>query len=880
VRRFGFLSRSIWRSLRGGAHLDRAMDEEMRFHIDSEAERLVRERGLEPHEARRLAHVAFGGLEKYKEAGRDTRGLRLLDSLSLDARLGVRMLIKHRGLTLVGGFAMAIAIAIGASFFEVLSEMLTRTLPFAGGDRLVALQIETNRPEQARRVLHDLASWRHDLRSIEHAGAFRTIQQNLAGGTGTPEPVKVAEMSAAGFAITGVPPLIGRYLLPEDERDAAAPVIVLGHQAWTVRFNADPSIVGRSVQLGGVHRTVVGVMPETYRVPLNHHFWIPLRVSPGQYPLGEGPQVYLFGRLASGTTLEGARAEFAAVVGRPSLDGNHGVVRTGRVVPYSRAHVDLTRPGLVSLVQIGRLLVGVLTFVVAVNLAILVYARTVTRRGKIAVRSALGASRRRILAQLFVEAFALTLVGAAGGLLLAKIVLERIQGIAHANGGVPFWIDFDLSAITVIYAVVLAGMAAGIMGVVPGLKATGKGLAVNLHDLGSRAGSRLGPVWTSLVIAQIGAAVAILPAAVYMSWEVVRHELAGVGFAEENFVAATIAFDDGSRRPERMGLAQSTLITRLASEPGVSAVTVSSGVPGFGGDRLAQANEAGAKIVDVSPMEVGVGFFEGYRAEFLGGRSLTTADVGASTVVVSRSFEEVVTDGRSALGLVFRYVPPEGSPDSAATRWYEVVGIVRDFPAFPPPFSEKRQPYVYHAGAPGQVQPAVISLRFDGGIPADVTDRVRRAALAVDPSMQLRRVVSLAAFYDEMRSFWRYVAFGLLLVTTAVLMLSAAGIYALMSFTVAQRTREIGIRMALGAHPRRLLLGIFGRAIRQLLAGVIVGSALSAMLFAGAGFSPSRAAVLLAVVAGLMMLVGVAAAAGPARRSLSVDATEALRADG
>jgi hypothetical protein len=219
----------------------------MRFHVEMEAERLVREQGLDPAEARRQAHVAFGGLEKYKEAGRDMRGTRWLDSFSLDARLGVRMLIKHRGLTLAGGFAMAIAIAIGASFFEVLSEMLTRTLPFDGGDRIVALEIETNRPEQSRRVLHDLASWRHDLRTIEHAGAFRTIQQNLAGGATTPEPVKVAEMSAAGFTITAVPPLLGRYLLPEDEREAAAPVIVLGHRHGrpastpTPRSSAAPS---------------------------------------------------------------------------------------------------------------------------------------------------------------------------------------------------------------------------------------------------------------------------------------------------------------------------------------------------------------------------------------------------------------------------------------------------------------------------------------------------------------------------------------------------------------------------------------------------------------------------------------------------------------
>ena len=592
--------RSGWAAITNAQRLDASMHDEMRFHVEMEAERLVREQGLDPAEARRQAHVAFGGLEKYKEAGRDMRGTRWLDSFSLDARLGVRMLIKHRGLTLAGGFAMAIAIAIGASFFEVLSEMLTWTLPFDGGDRIVALEIETNRPEQSRRVLHDLASWRHDLRTIEHAGAFRTIQQNLAGGATTPEPVKVAEMSAAGFTITAVPPLLGRYLLPEDEREAAAPVIVLGHQAWTARFNADPSILGRTIQLGGVQRAVIGVMPEGYRFPFNHQFWIPLRVSPGQYTPGEGPQVYLFGRLADGTRLEEAQAELATIARRTPEGGSQDVVRTGRVVPYPRAHVDLTRPAFVWLVQLGRLLVGVLTFVVAVNLAILVYARTVSRRGEIAVRSALGASRRRILAQLFVEAFALTLVGAAGGLLIAKVALERIQRIAHANGGVPFWIQFDLSVMTVFYAVLLAALAAVIMGVIPGLKATGVGLAVNLNDLGGRSGRRLGPVWTSLVIAQIGVAVAVLPAAVYVSVEVVRHELAGVGFAEEDFVIATVAFDDETGWRQRLGPAQAALVARLASESGVSAVTFSAGVPGFGGSKSVIADCTPARPVSLT----------------------------------------------------------------------------------------------------------------------------------------------------------------------------------------------------------------------------------------------------------------------------------------
>lgn len=214
---------SVWRALRRPDRLDAAMHDEMRFHIDMEAERLMRERGLDSEEARRQAHVAFGGLEEYKEEGRDTRGRQWIDAMSLDARLGIRMLVKHRGLTLVGGFAMAVAIAVGATFFEVISEVLNPALPLEDGERVVALQYTTSdsgSPE--RRVLHDFVAWRNELVSIDELAAFRTVQHNLVLGNAPPEPVRVAEITASGFAVARTPPFAGRYLLPADEREGAS----------------------------------------------------------------------------------------------------------------------------------------------------------------------------------------------------------------------------------------------------------------------------------------------------------------------------------------------------------------------------------------------------------------------------------------------------------------------------------------------------------------------------------------------------------------------------------------------------------------------------------------------------------------------------------
>lgn len=893
MKRLPPLVRSAWRVLWRSHQLEADMQDEMRFHVEMEAERLVREHGLAPQEAHRQALVRFGGVEKYKEAGRDARGRQWLDAIALDTRLGVRMLVKYRGLTLVGGFAMAVAIAIGATGFEVISEMLTPALPFEDGERVVAVEYATANPGDAeRRVLRDFAAWREELTSIEHLGAFRTAQHNLVSGIGPPEPVKVAEMTASGFAVARTPALIGRYLLPSDEPEGTAPVLVISHRAWQSRFGADPQIVGRTINLGGVRHTVVGVMPDGFHFPYDHQFWIPFRLNPLKYARLQGPQLYLFGRLARGVTVEAAQAELTTIAERaaPANPETHERLQP-RVLPYTRAHVDLSHPTLVLIMRIAQLLVGALSFVVAVNLAILVYARTVTRLGEIAVRTALGAGRRRILAQLFIEALALSIAGGGTGLLLAYLALGRIQWVARGNGGVPFWIRCELSVGTAIYALVLAVLAAVIMGALPGLKATGKRLAVNLHEVNDHTGTRLGPLWTTLVVAQLAVAVAVLPVAVYLSWQAVQLELAGPGFAAEQFLVGTLALSDeaSSVDANRVERRQRDLTARLRSEPGVSAVTFSSFVPGFAGGRRIQFDAptspaAGAEpqqdagLLEVSVNTVDLHLFDAYDAVILAGRTFNPADLGAANAaVVNDTFVRRFLQHRDPLGVRFHYVRPSAQRAGEGGS-YQIVGVVRDFPIFPRPLSSDREPVVYHPAAPGAIHPVVLSVRFAGTLPAGVIDRFRAIGAEVDPALQLRRVVPLSQFYEDVRSFWRYLAWGIGLVTASVLLLSAAGIYALMSFTIAERRREIGIRTALGADPRRLLASVFARASRQLALGVLVGSMLSAAAFSIAGLSLARAVALLLAVAAIMLIVGLLAAVGPARRSLRISTTEALKA--
>ena len=255
-------------------------------------------------------------------------------------------------------------------------------------------------------------------------------------------------------------------------------------------------------------------------------------------------------------------------------------------------------------------------------------------------------------------------------------------------------------------------------------------------------------------------------------------------------------------------------------------------------------------------------------------------------MIVNRSFADAfLVKGAppgEALGLRFRYVSPYERPRSSADLSYEVVGVVDDFPRFPPEpgaSGTEGTPAIYHPAAAGDVHPVTFSVRFSESVPADFGDRFRTLGAAVDPSLQLRSVMPLTGFYDQLRSFWTYLAWGVSLLTISVLLLSAAGIYAMMSFTVAQRTREIAIRAALGAAPRRLVMNIFGRAARQLSLGLAAGSLFSAAVFQNTEYTTAQALVLTLAVAGVFVVIGLLAAAGPARRGLRIQASEALKAD-
>src|SRR5688572_24228537 len=464
---------------------------EIRSHLQLLEDRFLAQ-GMTPDEARFAAQRAFGGIEQAKEHQRDTRSFRWMDDSRIDFRLGARMLLKYPGLSLVGGVGLAVGIAVGAAFFAFFYAYIYATIPAPDGHRIVGLEnwdIRTN--NEMRQSAHDFVRWRDEMKTVQELGAFRTIGRNLVVPGASPEPIRVAEITAVGLGVPHIQPRLGRALIPADEQPGARPVLVIGGDVWTARFNSDPSVLGRDVRLGNIVHTIVGVMPEGFEFPINHSYWTPLRIEPSQYPRRQGPAIFIFGRLAPGVTIARAQTELTTIASMAStlFPDTHTDLRA-RVMPY--AHPILDIQGITSW-QFATLqfIVSLLLLIIALNVAILIYARTATRQGEIAVRTTLGASRGRLVAQLFIEALVLCALAAGAGVLLATVGIRMGHAIMETEvGRLPYFIDDGIPGPAYIYVALLTLVAAVIAGVLPALHATGTRMQTTLKEFGSSSGLR------------------------------------------------------------------------------------------------------------------------------------------------------------------------------------------------------------------------------------------------------------------------------------------------------------------------------------------------------------------------------------------------------
>jgi predicted permease len=888
---------ALFRSARADADLAR----EIRAHLQLLEDQLVGQ-GMAVEDARYAARRAFGGIEQTKERQRDARSFRVLDSVWLDLKLGARMLVKYPGLTLVAGVGMAIAIAVGTTSFAFLFGSLHPVLPLPDGGRIVGVEnwdIGWNNQED--RNLRDFLTWRAELTSVRELSAFATSQRNLIIADGPIEAVTIAEMTASGFAVARVPPLLGRPLLEDDEREGAQPVTVIGHDIWRRHFHADPGVLGRPVRFGDNRYTIVGVMPEGFGFPVNHRAWIPLRVHTLAYEPRRGPAISVFGRLAPGASLDTAGAELSALGARMAAESpaTHERLRP-RVVRYTELWFDDAPRAALPFLE---LLVSMLVVVVGVNVSTLVYARTATRCGEIAIRSALGGSRRRIVAQLFAEALVLSCASAALGLGITAFVLRKATETAEVLGtmvgGLPFWMTFRLSGGTILYAALLVIIGAALVGVLPALKVTNRHLLAGLQAMsaGGGSGMNLGRAWTALIVVQVAFAVALLPGAIFMTWQWLRVTSAPPDPITRRFLVTRLVVDrdetpaTGQEAYEHEWTSRYTatlaeLVRRLEAEPAVADVTLAAPQPG-GEPEVSITMEAapgGAPApARTRSARVDLDFFNAFEVPVLAGRVFLPGDQDSNgrTVVVNRSFVQQYAPDGQVLGRRISERVQVGSEQTEVqteTRTYEIVGVVADFPATPE-IPDKPEPRIYLPLSREFPEGTRIAIRVRTGPPDEFAGRLREITATLDPTLRLTGTTPLDNVFSEDRAGLQWGALGFAVVTVSVVVLSAAGIYALMSFAVTRRRREIGIRVALGADRSRILRNVFSRVLGQTTLGVVVGMGTAVLLneMMDGELMGGHAAAILPAVALFMTIVGLLSALGPARRGLAIQPTEALR---
>ncbi len=813
-----------------------------------------------------------------------------LSSSWLDLKLSLRMLTRYPFLTLIAVLSTAFAIGAGAVYFEIVNDLLYPKLPLNDGGQVVEIHnqdMASAAPEP--RSLHDFVAWREGLRGVQDLAAFSTYTRNVGPAGGLAEPEEVVEISPAAFRVARIPALRGRPLVAGDEQPGAAPVVVIGERLWERRFGRDPAIVGKSLEVGSTQYTVVGVMPEAFALPVNQDVWIPFRENALDFPRRQGPAIGTIARLKPGYTLEKAQAELTVLGARLASEFPQSNERLRpRIQPYLE---QFTPDPVESSARMGvNAVFMMLLAVICANVGALVFARIVTREKEFSVRTALGASRGRIVTQLFVEALLLTSIGAAIALAVVSWGLRNGEDFFWKTLGTaaPFWRDSGLNLTTILYVVTLAVVGAVFMGVIPGIKFTRGSIEASLRrSAAGGSGLRSRRMSTGVIVAQVALSGALMPIA--LSWTLglnwsdpaypgIRpQEYLTVSYGTEGPVGMEGGEAKATESAARMEEMHRALQQRLLAEPGFAAATFARQLPGSTHfpqlvEVKGEGNAAAGEVQRVRVASVGSEFFETFKTPILAGRGFRATDAasGQGVIVVNQPFVKAVLGGRNAVGRQIRFAA-SGSKEPGP--WLEIVGVVPDLGMNP--LRPDKAAGLYQLAKPEEMQSGFMAIRLEGGA-TDAAERFRAIAGQVDKSFLVYDTRRLDQRSDTELRMDR--AFALLMVGVCffIVALSAAVTFALMSFTVTQRKREIGIYRALGASPRAVLTSVFSRAVVQLGLGAGIGALISIFLFTripGSHFDPM---LMLSVLAS-MLLMGVVSCGAPALNALRIEPTVALK---
>jgi predicted permease len=804
-----------------------------------------------------------------------------------DLRFALRALWRTPVFTTVSVLMLAVGIGLSIYMFGAINAFALKPLPFADADRLVHVTY-TERDNRERNLAVPQRDWlelreRQDV--LESLAAYYTGTANLGGLGGAPERLSAAWISHDAFDVLGVRPLLGRAFSADDGRPGAARVVLLGQRVWQLHFNADPQVVGRSVRVNAEDVTVVGVMPEGFAFPVAEALWVPLSSDRVAAARDGAPLLRTFGRLRPGVTRAQAQAGFDALL--QGLSAERGESLRGDAARVATFSDQFILPQIRHSTGVMFVAVLLVLLIACTNVASLVLARFTARARELGIRAALGASRRRLVVQVLAETFVIAALATVTGYVGADLVGRATDDVTLASGNLPYWVDFRVDGRDVLFCGAIAFAAALLAGLAPALRASRLDVQANLRS-GGHAGPGKG-FGRFLVSGEVALCVILLVCAGASIRSALQAQQVELGLQTEQVLTGRVALFE-SAYPDaaaRLRFAEA-LEARLRTLPGVQASAIASTLPLMGYERQeyardGEAVDAKAPLRQAWSTRVNAGFFATFGIALREGRLFDARDTASSApvAIVSAAFAERAWPGQSALGQRVQLQPKDGSQP-----WLEVVGVVAD--SAQADYLETRATNAAHRGDGNvfrplaQDPPAFVSLalRADGDAGA-LGEGVRQAVRAIDADLPVYWLRPMEEWRRQI--FWgmdllarMFGAFALFAV-----LLAAAGIYAVLTFDVAARTREIGVRRALGAPAHSVLAMVLRRGGMQVLAGIAVGVPLALafslllgqMLLPGSPLDPQ---VHLAVI-GVLLLVVVLAALLPARRALRVDPMVALR---
>jgi putative ABC transport system permease protein len=815
---------------------------------------------------------------------------RILMNLNQDLRFAVRLLIKDKWFTAIAVIALGLGIGVNATVFTFVNAVLIRGLPFNDPDRIVVVGARDARGRDRGVSYQDFQDMRAAARTFSGMAAFSGQTMNVSDEGRTPERFQGPYMSANAFKLIGEQPVIGRDFLAEDDRPGAAAVVMLGNGVWKNRYGSDASILGRTIRVNEVPATVIGVMPEGFKFPTGADLWMPLAQMPrlNEQKRDGRNAMEVFGRLNDGVTMAQAQSELTTIAAKLALDypdTNKDV--TARVMTFN----ERQNGGPIRLIFLSLMgAVGFVLLIACANVANLLLARSAGRAREMSVRISLGASRWRIVRQLLVESVLLSIVSGLMGLALAYVGV-RLFDVATQDVGRPYWIEFTIDGkVLAFFAAICLGTGV-IFGLAPALHVSKTDLNEVLKE-GGRSGSSgmRARRWTSaLIVAELALTLVLLAGAGLMMRSFVNLYRMDLGIETSQLLTMRLTLPNekyptsGQRRAFYDRLDQ-----RLIGIQGVKAATITTNIPLNGGPprllaidgREPAANEQPPTVTQVT---IGARYFETLGTKLLRGRSFDDLDgtPGHDNVIVNQRFVAMHFGTDDPIGRRIK-LTPDGPPvpGTPLPAWTTIVGVSPTIRQRVQPGEDLPDPVVYiplRAQAPAF---ATLMIRAPRDA-ASMTTLAREEVRAIDPDLPLFGIRTMDQELAAQR--WAFRIFGTMFAIFAViaLALSAVGLYAVTAYSVAQRTQEIGVRMALGAQTAQVLWLILKRSIVQMAIGLAlgIGGALGvSRLLASVLFQTgSRDPVLLASIVSLLIVVSTIACLWPARRAARLDPVNALR---